>query len=179
MNSITKMVGVASAAVLTLALAGCGTKSAADHPASADGIKTGPGISSSSIDLGALTVTSGPGASLGTSVLQAQQLVVDQTNAAGGVCHRDLHLEVRDTALDPQRAVAAYNEIEPKIAGISQLLGTAPTAALVDSIEQDQMMTMVGGFSADLLGHQHLQIPGSTYDIDMINGLNFLAKAAG
>ena len=178
MNSITKKAGIAAAAVLTLALAGCSSK-AADVDSSTGGIKTGPGISDSTIELGALAATSGPGAAIGTSVLQAQQLVVEQTNADGGVCDRDLQLEVRDTALDPQRAVAAYNEIEPDVAGLSQLLGSAPTAALVDSIEQDQMMTMVGGFSADLLGHEHLQVPGSTYDIDMINGLTFLTEAAG
>ncbi|WP_370617718.1 ABC transporter substrate-binding protein [Mumia qirimensis] len=177
MNNFKKT-GIAAAAI-ALALSGCSTKSEAGAEQGSDGIKTGPGVTDSTITLGALTVASGPGASLGTSVLEGQQLIVDQVNADGGICDRDLELEVRDTALDPQRAVAAYNEIKGDVAGISQLLGSAPTAALVDSIEADEMLTLVGGFSADLLGYEHIQIPGSTYDIDMINGLTVLAKQAG
>ena len=41
------------------------------------------------------------------------------------------------------------------------------------------MLTIPAGFSADLLGYQHLQIAGGAYDIDMINSLFWFANKAG
>lgn len=179
MNRFIKPAGVLASVALALALTGCGKSVDSGGGTSADGVKTGPGVTDSAITLGALAITSGPAASLGNDALQGAQVELERINGAGGVCHRKLALEVRDTAFDPQRAVAAYNEIGSKVAGFAQLLGSASTAALVDSIEKDGVLTMAGGFSADLLGYEHLQVPGSTYDVDMINGLEFLARKAG
>jgi ABC-type branched-subunit amino acid transport system substrate-binding protein len=171
---------VATVAMLSLALAGCSAKATGSQDnTTTGGLKTGPGVTDTTITVGSLATTTGPAAVVGKDVVEGQQLALKQVNDAGGVCHRQLKIELRDTAFDPQRAVAAYHELEPSVAGFSQLFGSAPTAALISSVESDKVLTIPAGFSADLLGYQHLQIAGGAYDIDMINGTFWFATKAG
>ena len=179
MKHHTMKTAVAAAALLSLALAGCSSKAVDETDSTAGALKTGPGVTDSTITLGSLGVTTGPAAVVGKDVVEGQQLIMKQVNDAGGVCGRQIKIELRDTAFDPQKAVAAYNELEPSVAGFSQLFGSAPTAALISSVENDKVLTMPAGFSADLLGYRHLAISGGTYDIDMINGLTFFAGKVG
>jgi ABC-type branched-subunit amino acid transport system substrate-binding protein len=171
---------VAAVAMLSLALAGCSAKATGSPDnASKGGVKTGPGVTDTTITVGSLAVTTGPAAVVGKDLTEGQQLVLKQVNDAGGVCNRQIKVELRDTAFDPQRAVAAYHELEPSVAGFAQLFGSAPTAALISSIESDKVLTMAAGFSADLLGYQHLAIAGGAYDIDMVNGTYWFADKVG
>jgi ABC-type branched-subunit amino acid transport system substrate-binding protein len=180
LKHITMKTAVATVALLSLAVAGCSSKAGGPATASTPGaVTTGPGVTDSTITLGSLAVTTGPAAVVGKDVVEGQQVILKQINDAGGVCNRQIKIELRDTAFDPQKAVAAYNELEPSVAGFSQLFGSAPTAALISSVENDKVLTMPAGFSADLLGYQHLAISGGTYDIDMINGLTYFADKAG
>ena len=179
MKRNTMRAAVAGVAMLSLALAGCSAKATPQNNNPAGALKTGPGVTDSTITVGSLAVTTGPAAVVGKDVTEGQQLILKQINDAGGVCHRQLKIELRDTAFDPQRAVAAYHELEPSVAGFSQLFGSAPTAALISSVENDKVLTIPAGFSADLLGHQHMQIAGGAYDIDMINSLFWFANKAG
>ena len=103
--------------MLSLALAGCSAKAAPQNNNPAGALKTGPGVTDSTITLGSLAVTTGPAAVVGKDVTEGQQLILKQINDAGGVCNRQLKIELRDTAFDPQRAVAAYNELEPASPG--------------------------------------------------------------
>ncbi|WP_338692787.1 ABC transporter substrate-binding protein [Streptomyces sp. Q6] len=173
--------GTAAVAVsLVLTLAGCSGKtgSSADGT-NAGGVKTGPGVTADAIRVGIITDLTGPAAPLGKPSLQATQLYVDQVNAAGGVCGRKLKLVVRDHGFDVQKAVAAYAEVQPQVAALGSLLGSAQTAALLDSIERDGLVTMVGGNAASSLGHQHIQVMSTTYDLDMINGVDWLVRTQG
>ncbi|MEU2145404.1 ABC transporter substrate-binding protein, partial [Streptomyces globisporus] len=119
-------------AALAVTLVGCSGK-ATEGKAGEEGkggIKTGPGVSSSTISLGVLTDMTGVYASLGKSVTQAQQLWVKQTNEAGGICDRKIELTVRDHGYDPQKAIAAYTELVPDVAGFAQFIGSPFVAAV-------------------------------------------------
>ncbi|SEL79646.1 ABC transporter substrate-binding protein [Streptacidiphilus jiangxiensis] len=170
----------ALAVAVVLAASGCSAKATGGAAAatSSGGVKTGPGVTATSITVGILTDLSGPVAPLGKPALQAEQLYVDQVNAAGGVCGRQIKLLVRDHGYDVQKAVSLYTEMEPQIAAMGQLVGSPETDALVDQIERDQLLTLPPGPASALLGHPHVQVVGATYDITMVNGLDFLAKAA-
>lgn len=165
-----------SAAVLiTLALtaSACGTKGGT-APTSSGGVKTGPGVDDKTISLGVLTDTSGVFASLGATVTQGNQLGVDEINAAGGVCGRQIKLVVQDHGYDVQRAVAAYAQEAPQIAGILQLLGSPMTTALLDQLAGDKMLSATATWASTLLRSDFIQISGATYDIEMINGISYL-----
>ncbi|MDX2650234.1 ABC transporter substrate-binding protein [Streptomyces sp. PA03-1a] len=169
-------------AALTCVLTACGGDegtAAVDGPVDANGVKTGPGITDSTITLGVLTDLSGPYGPLGRSVLQAEKLYADQVNAEGGVCGRKLKLLVRDHGYDVDTAVVHYGEMEPKIAAMPGLLGSTIINALLDSIEVDDVMTTSLGYSSALLGQPTLTTINATYDVDMINGFEYLADTQG
>jgi ABC-type branched-subunit amino acid transport system substrate-binding protein len=176
----TIRLAVVTAAALSLALAGCSAKATGSpNSTTTGGIKTGPGITDTTITLGSLAVATGPAAVLGKDVTEGQNLILKQVNDAGGVCHRQLKISLEDTAFDPQKTVSAYQDLQPSVAAFSQVFGAAPTAAIIKSVESDKVLTMAAGFSSDLLGYPHLQIPGGAYDSDMINGMTFFAPRVG
>lgn len=178
MNRHRRNAAFALLIALLIPLPACSAKGATDTRDAKDGIKTGPGVTDTTITLGELTDLSGPTVAMGKSSLQAQQLYLDGVNAAGGVCGRQVKLLTRDHGYDVQKAVGAYTEIQPQIAAMAQLLGSGQTAALLDTIEKDKLLTFVGGNSASLLGHPHVQLVGTTYGIESVNGTDFLVKAA-
>ncbi|MFD9307534.1 ABC transporter substrate-binding protein [Streptomyces sp. NPDC060048] len=167
---------LAAALVLTGA-AGCSGKAktdAGDKPA-AGGVKAGTGVSDTVIRLGALTDMTGVYASLGKSVTQAQQLWVKQANAAGGICGRTIELTVRDHGYDPQKALAAYTELEPTVLGFTQFIGSPFVAAVEQRIDgQDKGLVIPQAWSASLLGSPYIRTVGATYDIETVNAVGFL-----
>ncbi|MYV59552.1 ABC transporter substrate-binding protein, partial [Streptomyces sp. SID4931] len=164
-------------AALAVTLVGCSGK-ATEGKAGEEGeggIKTGPGVSSSTISLGVLTDMTGVYASLGKSVTQAQQLWVKQTNDAGGICDRKIELTVRDHGYDPQKAIAAYTELVPDVAGFAQFIGSPFVAAVEQRIDgQDKGLVLPQAWSANLLGSPYIRVIGATYDVETINLIDYL-----
>ncbi|MGK3942163.1 ABC transporter substrate-binding protein [Streptomyces caeruleatus] len=173
----------AGALAALLVLAGCSSKakdSDDGDKAAAGGVRTGDGISGKTITLGALTDMTGVYATLGKSVTQAQQLYVKQLNAAGGVCGYKLALSVRDHGYDPQKAVSGYTELEPKVLGFTQFIGSPFVAAVKQRIDgQDKGLVLPQAWSAALLGSPYIRVIGSTYDIETMNAVDFLIKEKG
>ncbi|MEV7361864.1 ABC transporter substrate-binding protein [Streptomyces sp. NPDC091299] len=173
----------AGALAALLVLAGCSSKAKDDGGGgdkSAGGVKTGEGISGKTITLGALTDLTGVYATLGKSVTQAQQLYVKQLNAAGGVCGYKVALTVRDHGYDPQKAVAGYTELEPKVLGFAQFIGSPFVAAVKNRIDgQDKDLVLPQAWSSALLGSSYIRVIGSTYDIETINAVDFLINKKG
>ncbi|MEU8706456.1 ABC transporter substrate-binding protein [Streptomyces sp. NPDC048565] len=171
-----RVVGAVVAA-LTLTLAGCSekAKSSDDGAGDAQGVKTGEGVTDSKITLGALTDMTGVYASLGKSVTQAQQLWVEETNKAGGICDRKIELTVRDHGYDPQKAVSAYTELEPDVLGFTQFIGSPFVAAVESRIDgQDKGIVLPQAWSANLVGSKYVRVIGATYDVETINLIDFL-----
>jgi len=172
----------AGALAALLLLAGCSSKAKDDDSGqqAAGGIKTGEGISGKTITLGALTDMTGVYATLGKSVTQAQQLYVKQLNAAGGVCGYQVALTVRDHGYDPQKAVSGYTELEPKVLGFAQFIGSPFVAAVKQRVDgRDKGLVLPQAWSASLLGSPYIRVIGSTYDIETINAVDFLIQEKG
>ncbi|MFD7720721.1 ABC transporter substrate-binding protein, partial [Streptomyces sp. NPDC059814] len=165
-------------AALALTLVGCSEKANTSDGGGAEdkgGVKTGEGVTDSVISLGALTDMTGVYASLGKSVTQAQQLWVKQTNAAGGICDRKIALTVRDHGYDPQKAIAGYTELEPKVLGFVQFIGSPFVAAVEQRIDgQDKGLVLPQAWSANLLGSTYIRVIGATYDVETINAIDYL-----
>ncbi|GAT64697.1 ABC transporter substrate-binding protein [Planomonospora sp. ID91781] len=176
--------GLAAAAVLALAVTACASEKATGGggggaAASADGVKTGPGVTADAITIGMITDLTGPYASFGKSLTNAQQLYFEQVNQAGGICGRKLESIVRDHGYDVQKAVAAYTEIGPKSVALAHVVGSPMVNAVKQRIETDQMLTIPQAWATHLLGSKPIQVTGTTYDIDMINGVEYLVKEKG
>ncbi|MER5832836.1 ABC transporter substrate-binding protein [Streptomyces sp. NPDC002130] len=168
-------------AALLLAATGCSSK--ADSSGStgdgADGIKTGPGVTGKTIRLGALTDLTGPYATLGKSIVQAQQMWADEINARGGICDRRVEIVVKDHGYDVQKAVTAYADLSTDVVALPQVIGSPVMAALLDDIERDKVLTFPQAWAASLLDRDSVQVVGTTYDIDMIAAVDFLTRTKG
>ena len=168
-----------AAALLIFALGACGNKSSSSSSGKTTGstggkIKSGPGVTDKTITLGILTDLSGVFAPLADPLTKANQLYWKERNAQGGVCNRQVKLIVNDHGYDPQKAVVQYRDLAPKIAGLQQLLGSPITAALLPTLKKDSMISLLSAWPSSLLGNDFVIEVGTSYDIELINGLDYL-----
>ncbi|MER6347833.1 ABC transporter substrate-binding protein [Streptomyces sp. NPDC001595] len=176
----TRTLIASAVAALLIAGTGCSSKAEGDKPGdAADGVKTGPGVTDDRIRLGALTDLTGPYATLGKSIVQAQKMWADETNAAGGICGRKVEIVVEDHGYDVQKAVTAYADISSDVVALPQVIGSPVVAALLDDIERDNLLTFPQAWAASLLGKDAVQVLGTTYDVDMIAAVDFLTRTKG
>ncbi|WP_395104700.1 ABC transporter substrate-binding protein [Actinomadura sp. SCN-SB] len=169
---------VLGALCLAVLASGCSGKAAeGGDGAGADGVRTGPGVSAKTIRLGAMSDLSGAVfGPLGRTQIRGNQLYIDKVNAAGGICGRRLELVVKDHGYDVQKATVAFSELEPDVLAITHLLGSPMTAALEPEIKAKKVLTVPSSFASSLLKSGYLAVLGTTYDIDMINGLDYFVR---
>ncbi|CNF92910.1 urea ABC transporter%2C substrate-binding protein [Mycobacterium tuberculosis] len=182
MNRTARLTAVAALALaLPLSMAsGCSGKATGGSGGTGeDGVKTGPGVSDDTIRIGAATDLTGVYAPLGKSLTQAQQMYFDEVNAQGGICGRKVELIVRDHGYDVQKAVAGYSEMQSSVIGLTQFVGSPMVTALNQRITSDKMFVIPNAWATTLLGNTYIQVTGTTYDVDMINALDFLTKEKG
>jgi ABC-type branched-subunit amino acid transport system substrate-binding protein len=162
----------------SLALAGCGTKGASESGGGTStdksGVKVGPGVSDTEITLGVMTDESGVFKNLGLGIVQGNQLRVDDINAAGGICGRKLKLQVVDHGYKAENAKTLYPQLAPKVLGMVQLLGSPVVAALKADLASDQITVTPASWSSELLDSPYVMIGGTTYDVEMIDGMSYL-----
>ncbi len=176
----TRAVGLALAVVLTAAA--CSTKAADTSGGGTGGegggdpseLLTDSGVTDDTITLGILTDLTGPFAALSTAIVQGNQLVYDKINEDGGICDRQIELIVEDHGYDVQRAVQLYAQVEPDVLGMTQLIGSPMTTALLDTITETEMVTAPASWASTLLENPYILMAGTTYDLEMINGLQYL-----
>jgi ABC-type branched-subunit amino acid transport system substrate-binding protein len=173
-----RLAALVLAAVVPLSLTACGKAEQAATQESG-GVKTGPGVSDTTIKLGSLIDLTAVFAPLGKSMVQGTRLFWDEQNKAGDVCGRKVEVVVKDHGYDPQKAVGLYREMSSNVLGLQTLLGSPVVTALKPSIGQDGMFVGMAGWTSTVLPDPHFQIIGTTYDIEAINALDFLMREKG
>jgi ABC-type branched-subunit amino acid transport system substrate-binding protein len=133
-------------------------------------------VTGDAITLGVLTDTSGPFRNLGTGITQGNQMWADELNARGGLCNRQIKLEVGDSGYKADIATTLYRQQQPSVLGYLQLLGSPVNAALEGSLKSDQVTSLALSWSSFILDNPYEIIPGTTYDLEMINGLAYLQQ---
>ncbi|WP_158716199.1 ABC transporter substrate-binding protein [Blastococcus sp. Marseille-P5729] len=173
-NTTTATISLAAAAVMLLAA--CSNK-AADSGSGGDGdLKTDYGVTADEITLGVLTDTSGVFKAVGLNLTQGDQLWADKVNEAGGICGRDIKLALQDHGYKADNAVSLYEQGKQDIVGYVQLLGSPIVAALKSKVVSDEMLAVIGTNSSVLLDNDYLMMPGTGYDLEMINGLAWASE---
>jgi ABC-type branched-subunit amino acid transport system substrate-binding protein len=167
--------------VLVLALAACGKgdDNGGGGAAGEGSVKTGPGVTADTITLGYLPDLSGVFAPNGKAMMEGANLYWDAKNEAGGICGRKIELAVQDTGYDPQKAVAAFQQMSGDVVGLGLVLGSSITSALLPSVEQEGMFLNFAGWTSDILPNENVAIAGTTYDIEAINAVDFLMSEHG
>jgi ABC-type branched-subunit amino acid transport system substrate-binding protein len=170
------------AAVLALVLAGCG--GAADEGESGgegDGasLKAGPGFDGKTIKLGVLTPLSGPVAVIGLSLTAGNQVYFDYVNSQGGIAGKyQVELVQEDTQYSPPKTVQQYNKVKSDVVAFTQVLGTAPTLAVLPQLRQDGMIAAPASLDALWVREENLLPVGGPYQIQAINALDYYVNQA-
>lgn len=169
---------LAGALVSTLVLAACGSTAdtAPAGAAGAGGVTTDKGVTDTTITLGIMGDTSGVFKNLGAAINAGNQLWVDDVNAAGGICDRQIALETVDHGYKADTAKTLYPQLEPKILGIVQLLGSPVLAALKQNLIDDNVTAAPASWSSEILNNPNIMMIGTTYDLEVINGLAYLQQ---
>jgi ABC-type branched-subunit amino acid transport system substrate-binding protein len=171
-----------SGALMLAACGGGGSNSSATSPPAggsegttgADGVKMGPGVTADSITLGVMTDLTGPFKELGAGIQAGHKMWIDEANKAGGVCGRQIKLETLDHGYKADTATIQFPTIEPKVAGFMEILGSPVIAALKPDINEKKVTTEAVSWASTLLDQPYVTIVGTTYDLEMINALDYL-----
>ena len=173
-----KRTHLAAALAAVLVLTGCSTKANDTGSSGADssGVKTGKGVTATDITLGVMTDKSGVFKNLGLGITQGNELWAKDINAAGGVCGRQIKLEEVDHGYKADTAKTLYPQIEPKVLGFVQMLGSPVVAALKQNLSSDKAVAAPASWSSELLDNPYVMIVGTTYDLEIIDGLSYLQE---
>jgi len=185
----THRLGAIVGVVAMVATFGCSTKSSSSSSSSSTGgsssssggapatVKTGQGITGNTITLGLLTDLSGVFAALGKDLTDTQQLYWDQKNAKGGVCGKyQVKLLVKDHGYVVQNAVQLYAGMKDQILALQHTIGSPINTALADQFVSDKMINIPEAWAPNLTKNPFNVVPGATYDVEMINGIDYLLK---
>lgn len=177
-SSPGRLAVTAAALAGALVVAACG--STADAPsgqaAGAGGITTDKGVTDTTITLGIMGDTSGVFKNLGAALNGGNQIWADDVNAAGGICGRQIALETVDHGYKADTAKTLYPQLEPKVLGMVQLLGSPVLAALKQNLVDDNMLAAPASWSSQVLDNPSVMMIGTTYDLEIINGLSYLQQ---
>ncbi len=175
---LSRVLAIAVLPVLLIGLAACGKGSSGGGETSG-GVKGGPGVTAKTITLGVQTDLSGVFAALGAVITQSNRLYWKDQNAKGGICGRQVKLIVKDHGYDPQTAVTQYRDIAPNVAALLQVIGSPISAALLPSWKRDNMLALLAAWPPTLLGEKPVGIIGASYDVEAINGIDWMMKNKG
>ena len=170
---------VAAAAATTLALTGCSTKASDSGGGGGGGdgdLKTDFGVTDDTITLGVQTDQTGVFKVGGIAQTAGNQLWVDDVNADGGICGRDVALDVQDNGYKPDNALPLYDQQKQNVAGYVQLLGSPILAALKQKLTNDKILAVPASWASSNLDTPSVVMVGSTYDVEMINGLSWMQE---
>lgn len=142
----------------------------------ATSVATGTGVTDDTITLGMLPDLTGVFGGQGRTLVAADEMYWNNVNDEGGVCGRQVEVVVRDHGYDPQRAVAAYQELQPDILALHQVLGSPVQAALLPLTTEDEVAMGQVGWSSEFTGNPYAVITGTSYDIQMLIGLQYLVN---
>lgn len=159
-----KMLPVVSAVLLGASLSG--TSMAAT-----------PGVSSNTVNMGAILSLTGIFASGAKAQLAGMNIYWNRVNDNGGVCDgRTIKITARDHHYNVQQAVTAYSDIHDQVLAIQGLTGTPMSKALAPRMAAQNVVAITMGFSPVLLDRKSILVPGSTYDVNMVNAVDYLVQ---
>lgn len=170
-----KLAVISLGTAFTIALTGCSTKSGGDGGGSgSDGVKTDIGVTDDEITLGGLTDSSGPFKAGGVLVTHGNEIWAKEVNENGGICGRDIKLDIRDTAYKADQAIPQYDTLQGESVGLIQIIGSAVFAAIKQKMISSSTMGSSPTIASDNLDNEVMLGVTTTFDIEAINGLSWL-----
>ncbi|MPZ84226.1 MAG: ABC transporter substrate-binding protein [Actinophytocola sp.] len=168
---------------LALAVSACG---GAGEDDSAGGGEAGApgntaGFDGTTIKLGVLTPLSGTVAVIGQPLTSGNEVWFDALNAKGGIGGKyKVELVQEDTQYKSDVAVQQYNKIKGDVVAFTQILGTAPTLAVLPQLRTDKILAAPASLDALWVREGNLLPVGGPYQVQAINAMDYyLTKGGG
>lgn len=164
---------MAAMLVVGLTAAGCtSAPSSSNSSGSSNGLKTGNGITDSTINILSITDLSGPAAAGGKPVQAGFDAYIKHLNDSGGIDGRQVKVQVADTQYNPQQAVQAFQGAKDNIAAVLSY-GTPTTDAIRPFAANDHLLLvgLKGPFAEDNTFSQ-----GTAFEVDTANIVTYVAQ---
>ena len=129
------------------------------------------GFDGSTITLGYLTDESGSLAIVGTPLKEGAEVYWEWVNQnEGGVAGQyPVELIVADTNDNPSQAITEYQRIKDDVVMFAEVLSTPPTQALLEFLQEDNIVAVPGSLAGAWAGEAVLLPSGAAYEYEMIN----------
>ncbi len=167
---------------LTLVLAACGGAGEDDDAAggSAGAPATTAGFDGKTIKLGVLTPLTGTVAVIGQPLTAGNEAYFGAVNAKGGIAGKyKVELVQEDTQYKTDVSVQKYNKIKGDVVAFTQVLGTAPTLAVLPQLESDKMLAAPASLDALWVREPNLLPVGAPYQVQAINAMDYYLSDGG
>jgi ABC-type branched-subunit amino acid transport system substrate-binding protein len=174
---------VAFAAIAALALGGaaCGQDEDEGGGGAAGGgePKKTTGFDGTTIKVGVLTPLTGPVAVIGEPLTAGNEVYFEAVNKKGGIAGKyKVEIEQADTQYKPDRTVQQYNRLKNQVVAFTQVLGTAPTLAVLPQLNKDKVLAAPASLDAFWVREESLLPIGGPYQIQAINALDYYVNKA-
>jgi ABC-type branched-subunit amino acid transport system substrate-binding protein len=167
---------------LTLILVACGGAGEDDDAgggaAGAPGNTTG--FDGKTIKLGVLTPLTGTVAVIGQPLTAGNEVFFEALNAAGGIGGKyKVELVQEDTQYKTDVAVQKYNKIKGDVVAFTQILGTAPTLAVLPQLKTDKVLAAPASLDALWVREENLLPVGGPYQVQAVNAMEYYFTDGG
>jgi len=167
---------------LILVLAACGGAGEDDGAGSGSAGAPGntAGFDGKTIKLGVLTPLSGTVAVIGQPLTAGNEVWFEALNAKGGIGGKyKVELVQEDTQYKTDIAVQKYNKIKGDVVAFTQVLGTAPTLAVLPQLRTDKMLAAPASLDALWVREDNLLPVGGPYQVQAINAMDYYLSEGG
>jgi ABC-type branched-subunit amino acid transport system substrate-binding protein len=167
---------------LALALTACGGAGEDDDGGGGSAGAPGntAGFDGKTIKLGVLTPLSGTVAVIGQPLTAGNEVWFEALNAKGGVGGKyKVELVQEDTQYKTDIAVQKYNKIKSDVVAFTQVLGTAPTLAVLPQLKTDKILAAPASLDALWVREDNLLPVGGPYQVQAINAMEYYFTDGG
>lgn len=150
----------------------------------APALKTDKGVNGSTkkLTLGALNDESGPAAVIGKPYAMGKRLVVEMVNAGkSGLLPEGWKVDLveRDHGYNPQKSVAAYNEIKDDVLFVMTSFGTPNTLPLRPMLDRDKLVAFPASLSSQMAENPYTPPLGASYVVEAMRAMDWAVESAG
>lgn len=144
-------------------------------------LKKAPGFDGKTFKVGDITALSGPAAVIGKSLAAGLDTYWKYYNAEkGGIAGKyPVEVVLEDNLYESNTTVQKYNKIKDSVVMISQVMGTAPTLAMLPLLKADGMVASPASQDSIWVREQNLFPILEPYQIDVINAMDYLMTEGG
>lgn len=149
--------------------------------APAKGLSKTAGFDGKTIRVGVITALSGSAAVLGKPLAAGQEVFWKYYNEEkGGIAGKyPVEVVLEDNLYESNTTVQKYNKIKENVVMLSQVMGTAPTLALLPLLKADKVVASPASQDALWVREQNLFPIIEPYQVDAINAMDYVMKSLG